>query len=97
MGTTAGSQVEVSRAIQSYCSRHGREAQWLVKIRTKVRYQQSVGMVSPLMDRDTAFERETLKGSPEPRRHVNTYGCLPYTAASTNQGRITEAEVWLPE
>ena len=97
MGTTAGNQVEVSCAIQSYCSRHDREAQWLVKIQTKVRYQYSAEMVSPLMDYATAFKREALKGIPEPCRHVNTYGCLPYTTASTKQGRITEAKDQPPE
>jgi len=45
-----------------------------------------------------SFNRGTQKGSPELSLHVNTYGCLPYTTASTNQGRIIiEAEVWKPE
>ena len=97
MGVTAGNQMEVSCAIQSYHGGHDRKAQQLVKIRTKVRYQQSAGMVSPLMDCAMAFEQETPKGGSETHRHVNTYGCLPCTTTSTKQGRITEAEVWPPE
>ena len=44
-----------------------------------------------------SINRGGQKGSPELRLHVNTYGCLPYTTAGTNQGRKIEADIWQAE